>query len=255
MNDMIDATRQPIVFAKDGEVFANSRDVGDYFGKQHRNVLEAIDNLIANEPELGLRNFRQTPYVEPSTGQTYRSFDMDRRAFSVLAMGFTGAKALKWKLRYIDAFDAMEAELRNRPASINVRDPSQLATIAIQLIEVNKELETRAQSAEAAVVAAKPKTLFYDQFVNTDGLYSLQNAARVLKQGPNKFVGWLKQGYLFYQGGALVPKVQWREAGYFEVKATIVDDKARYQTFVTPKGIQYFSKKLRSDELPLMGVA
>ena len=66
----------------------------------------------------------------------------------------------------------------------------------------------------------------------------------MLNQGPNKFIGWLKQGYLFYQGGTLVPKVEYRERGVFEVKATVVDDKARYQTYVTPKGIEYFARKL-----------
>jgi anti-repressor protein len=130
------------------------------------------------------------------------------------------------------------------PLQIDVRDPSQLTKIAIQLIEVNKELEHRAVTAEKAVEAAKPKTEFYDTFSSADGLYGLQNAARVLGQAPNKFIGWLKQGYIFYQGGALVPKVQYREMGVFEVKSTLVDDKARYQTYVTPKGIQYFAKKL-----------
>lgn len=117
------------------------------------------------------------------------------------------------------------------------------------------EAEQRAAAAEKAVEAVKPKAEFYDQFANADGLYSLQNAARVLGQGPNKFIGWLKAGYLFYQGSALVPKVQYREMGVFEVKATIVDDKARYQTYVTPKGIQYLAKKLGLGQLPLSGVA
>lgn len=138
---------------------------------------------------------------------------------------------------------------------IDVRDPSQLTKIAIQLIEVNRELEQRAVTAEKAVEAAKPKTEFYDQFANAEGLYSLQNAGRVLGQGPNKFVGWLKQGFLFYQGGALVPKVQYREMGLFEVKATIVDDKARYQTYVTSRGITYFAKKLGVDQLPFDNAA
>jgi anti-repressor protein len=143
---------------------------------------------------------------------------------------------------------------RPTPA-IDVRDPSQLATIAIQLIEVNKELETRAVKAEAAVAAAKPKTQFFDSFVNADGLYGLQNAARVLKEPPNKFIGWLKTEYLFYQGGALVPKVAYRQMGIFEVKATVVDDKARYQAFVTPKGIEYLARKLGKGTGDLFGTA
>ncbi|MFO1351927.1 MAG: Rha family transcriptional regulator, partial [Gammaproteobacteria bacterium] len=41
-------------------------------------------------------------------------FEIDRQGFEILAMGFTGAKALEWKFRYSDAFAAMEAEITNR---------------------------------------------------------------------------------------------------------------------------------------------
>src|SRR3546814_8991170 len=78
-----------------------------------------------------------------------------------------------------------------------------------------------------------PKAEFYDQFASSDGLYGIQNAARVLNEPPNKFSRRLKdEGYLFYQGGALVPYRRWREKGIFEVKAQIVDEKARYRTWI-----------------------
>lgn len=40
---------------------------------------------------------------------------MDRQGFEILAMGFTGEEALRWKFKYSDAFAAMEAELK-KPA-------------------------------------------------------------------------------------------------------------------------------------------
>ncbi len=88
----------------------------------------------------------------------------------------------------------------------------------------------------------QPKVQFYDEFINSEGLYNLQNAARALNQSPNLFIRSLKDGYLFYQGSALVPYQRYREQGLFEVKSTIVDNKARYQTYVTPKGLDYFAK-------------
>jgi anti-repressor protein len=132
---------------------------------------------------------------------------------------------------------------------IDVRNHAQLTTIALQLIEVNTELK-------AELDAARPKTVFYDKFVDADGRYNLQNGARVLGLGPNKFVQWLKgEGkYLFHQGGghgALVPYVQHTHRGLFEVKTTIVDGKAYPQTYITPKGIQHFAEKLRVGELSL----
>ena len=52
---------QPVVFIQDGEVFANSRDVAAYFGKQHRNIIRDIEKLVAG----GVLNFEETPYIVP----------------------------------------------------------------------------------------------------------------------------------------------------------------------------------------------
>lgn len=79
-------------------MFATSRDVAAYFEKDHRNVLQSIDALVAE----GVLNYQQTPYVNAQNGQAYRCFEMDRDGFTLLAMGFTGPKALKFKLAYID---------------------------------------------------------------------------------------------------------------------------------------------------------
>jgi prophage antirepressor-like protein len=128
--------------------------------------------------------------------------------------------------------------------TINVRDQAQLTAIALQLVEVNQE-------QKAALEAAKPKTDFYDNFVNADDVYNLQNAARALGLKPNKFIQWLKQKYLFHQGRALVARAEYVGQGLFEVKNTIVDDRACPQTFVTPKGLQCFAEKLRIGELPV----
>ncbi len=88
----------------------------------------------------------------------------------------------------------------------------------------------------------KPKVDFYDDFINSEGLYNLQNAARALNCHPNLFIDSLKNQYLFYQGNALVPRQKYRDQGLFTVKSNIIDNKARYQTYITPKGLRYFAE-------------
>jgi anti-repressor protein len=88
----------------------------------------------------------------------------------------------------------------------------------------------------------QPKVQFYDEFINSEGLYNLQNAARALNKSPNLFIRSLKDIYFFYQGSALMPYQRYHEQGLFEVKSTIVDNQVRYQTYVTPKGLEYFAK-------------
>lgn len=90
----------------------SSLDVARHFYKKHKNVLAEIHKTKANLPEsfTGL-NFQPSEYVDP-TGRKLPYFLLSRDAFSLLAMGFTGKAATTWKLRYIEAFNAMELALR-----------------------------------------------------------------------------------------------------------------------------------------------
>ncbi len=93
---------------QDGKVTASSRDIAKKFGKQHDNVLRAIQNLDCS-PEFKSLNFEGLKYQY--RGQEFPYYEMTRDGFSFLCMGFTGKKAAIWKEAYIAAFNAMEAEL------------------------------------------------------------------------------------------------------------------------------------------------
>jgi len=103
--------RKPVVRNDNGKTFADSRDVAEFFEKEHRNVLRDIRNLIAALPaDKAVLNFE--PFrINDLTGESTSHYLMSRDGFTLLAMGFTGAKVLQWKLDYIEAFNTMEAEL------------------------------------------------------------------------------------------------------------------------------------------------
>lgn len=105
-----------LVSVKDGKPVTTSLVVAQSFGKNHRDVLRSIDTIIESnfyqEREMGgLRNFAQGSYFDSSNNQTHRLYEMDRQGFEILAMGFTGEEALRWKFQYSDAFAAMEQAL------------------------------------------------------------------------------------------------------------------------------------------------
>ena len=91
-------------------VVVSSREVAEHFGKQHKHVLDAIDNLVAENSATKNMFLEQTREYR---GRDFRFYLMNRDGFSLLVMGFTGAKALEWKLKYIEAFNTMEKELNN----------------------------------------------------------------------------------------------------------------------------------------------
>jgi Rha family phage regulatory protein len=86
--------------------------VAEKFKKQHKHILEKIENLIKIDDDTRL-NFRLSEYKD-STGRSLKKYIMNRRSFSILCMSFNGKKALKWKNDFYDAFEKMERVLLNR---------------------------------------------------------------------------------------------------------------------------------------------
>ena len=105
---------QDLVFIDNKQPVTSSRNVADHFEKQHKHVLEAINNLLTNadekdRPKIGPMFYEST---EPdSYGREQKVYYMNEKGFSLLVMGFNGAKALSWKLKYIDAFDEMRKRI------------------------------------------------------------------------------------------------------------------------------------------------
>ena len=92
------------------QVVTSSRTVAEKFEKRHADVLRAIANLECN-PEFTQRNFALSSYKDES-GKENKEYLITKDGFSMLAMGFTGEKAFKFKEAYINAFNAMEQELK-----------------------------------------------------------------------------------------------------------------------------------------------
>lgn len=91
----------------------SSLQVAEDFNKNHRDVLKAIENLKEGVAQNFADLFYKAEYVHPQNKQHYPMYLMNRDGFSLLVMGFTGKEALDWKLKYIQAFNAMEKQVRN----------------------------------------------------------------------------------------------------------------------------------------------
>lgn len=113
----------------EGRPVTSSRTVADYFSKKHSDVVRAIQTILAQKPELeASRNFAQwSEEVEIGSGakRTVICYWMDRKGFSILAMGFTGAKALDFKCAFYDEFERMEKQLHPQcPAQAQLPAPT-----------------------------------------------------------------------------------------------------------------------------------
>lgn len=119
------AARQALFLSTDGQPFTTSRAIAERFGKNHRDVLRAIENLLAvmPDPEFSRRNFALRNYQYTTARNQVREapeYHLTHDGFAFLAMRFTGAEAMAWQIAFLQAFNAMEAELhaqREREAS------------------------------------------------------------------------------------------------------------------------------------------
>lgn len=103
-----------LVTVINGNVVVSARDIARHFGKRHSNVMRDIKDLLEYLSNFGHTSmFYETTYIDEQNKQTYPTYLMNRDGFDLLVMGFTGAKTLEWKLKYIKAFNAMEKELNN----------------------------------------------------------------------------------------------------------------------------------------------
>lgn len=113
----IAAVTTPSLAIVEGHATTTSQQIAEHFGKRHDAVLRTIRNLLVDLPEdYRLRNFVETveSRENPSGGAPIASpaYRITRDGFVLLAMGFTGKQALQWKVAYIEAFNQMEAKLR-----------------------------------------------------------------------------------------------------------------------------------------------
>lgn len=114
-----------LVVLKEQQVVTTSLQVAETFEKQHKHVLDSLDELMGvaeNSADL----FWEDTYIHPQNKQSYRMIFMNRDGFTLLAMGFTGKKALEFKLKYIKAFNDMESHIKQQLDMSNLSPELQL---------------------------------------------------------------------------------------------------------------------------------
>ena len=196
---------KPFITERDGVPVTTSRAVAEQFGKSHKHVLEAIDNLTAqlisadqelNEPKNRLVNEEIKDFAElnftlyeytDAKGEKRPEYLLTRDGFTLLAMGFTGAKALQFKVAYINAFNRMEMLLRGG-----------LSSNALQSIE------HRLQALEKTAGEGSPEALdkVSEQFLEAlqraidEGRYILKPRFKNYDVEPSKVLGLEDNGFI-----------------------------------------------------------
>lgn len=180
------------VFNNNGELVVSSRQIAENFGKRHADVLELINEILKTENSV-LRFFHESTYKVQGNNKSYPEYLMNRDGFCLLVMGFTGKEALAWKLKYIEAFNAMEKKLKELSAPLSIDDT--LNADVLYLIaskwkadsDKRKELEVRVaelevqiktQVKEQPVISEATKVAIKEAEVESQRLYTVGEIAK-----------------------------------------------------------------------------
>jgi Rha family phage regulatory protein len=125
----------------------SSLDVADTFEKNHRDVMESIRTIESNISTTEFSALFNLSTYKASNGKNNPMYVMNKDGFTLLVMGYTGEKAMKFKLAYIKQFNAMEKVLQGklieREKGIAVR---QSLTKALQISNENERMHGHAYS-------------------------------------------------------------------------------------------------------------
>lgn len=136
---------------KEEVTVVTSIDVAATFEKEHKRVLQDIRELQCSE-EFGRHNFVLSSYVN-NQNKSQPMYHITRDGFTLLVMGYTGEKAMKFKEAYIRQFNAMEkiliGKIREREKGIAVR---QALTNALQQSQENDRMHGHAYSTYTNVI-------------------------------------------------------------------------------------------------------
>jgi Rha family phage regulatory protein len=240
----------PVVHADGMRVYATTLDIAAFFQKQHKNVLANVREIEALQPDFYRLNFQPVSY-KGRNGEDRPAFEVTKAGFSLAVSGFTGAKALEFRVRYIQRFEEMEAALQAAPDGVRrygcaedlLADPHTLLKLAAGYAEKIQTLSNENERLEVQLSVIEPKAAALDRLGDRAGTMNLRSAAKALGFGPDFFNRRLEQlDYLFREDGRLVAYQKHIDAGLFVHKPVLVTrrDGTEYvvsQPLVTAKGL------------------
>jgi Rha family phage regulatory protein len=235
------------VVMKEEQPVTTSKNVAENFDKNHQHVLRDIRNLLKEDVSSFGQMFKEGSEPD-SYGRHQKVYYMNRDGFTLLAMGFTGKKALEFKLAYIEQFNRMEQRLHKQL-------PGTYKEALLQLIE--KEEEKERLLLENSKL--KPKADYYDSILKNKGLVTISTIAKNYGFSARTFNNVLHELKIQYkQSGTWLLYQKYSNEGYAHIEPHVYTNKeGKLKTTTTmkwtQKGHKFLYDKLKENGyLPLI---
>lgn len=263
------------IITTNGQLVVSSRKIAENFGKRHDHVLRDIETILSQNPNLGADIISQNPILDSDTkaeksalmdmfyettykagtGKSYKEYLMNRDGFSLLVMGFTGKEAMAWKLKYIEAFNAMEKKL-SKPQLTLMEQMAQGLLAAQQLLSEEKEARLKAEQKtieqEKTIEVLKPKADYTDMILKNNSLVTITQIAKDYGMSGKAMNRKLHEMKIIYNlNGQWLLYSKYQSEGYvhsetFPIKHKNGYEDAKMNTKWTQKGRLFLYERLKA---------
>ncbi len=250
----------------------NSKLVAEVFEKEHKHVREAINKLLTTAENSTVRQmFSESTYLNEQNKEQ-PMFIMNQDGFTLLAMGFNGKKAMEFKLKYIEAFNAMKRQIEQSKPSV----PQTYLEALKSLVKSEEEkqqlaLENKQQQATILTISKEnmelgnkitemlPKISYYDRILQSNATMTITQIAQDYGMSAVRMNKELESMKIQHKvRGQWILFAQFLKGGYVHSRAVDIIRKdgqhdVKYNTEWTTKGRIFLYEALKAKGiLPLI---
>jgi Rha family phage regulatory protein len=242
-----------LVFIDNGRAVTDSLTVAEVFGKEHKHVVRDIEVQISKLHEAKEHEFVKSNFgleiFKAKNNKEAKKYLLTEEAFTLVAMSYTTPEAMKMKVRFIEEFKRMRAELEKQKQPFKL--PTTYKEALLQLVEQverNEQLQLQNAQKDQIIKELQPKATYYDLILQNKSLISISKIAKDYGMSAVKMNQLLHQlGIQYKQGDCWLLYSKYQDKGYTQSKTHTIDSEtSKMHTYWTQKGRLFIYEMLKN---------
>lgn len=210
--------------------------------KLHKTLMRDIRNEVETLENAGIineHNFVPVDYTD-AKGEQRPCYSLNRDG----ALQILNKESAVVRYKTIQYIDKLEEQ---KLPSYMIENPKERAKRWIEEYEEKEKLQLENKEHQKTIGEMSPKAKYFDDLVDKDLLLNFRDTAKELEIKQKDFIEFLiNNKYIFRDnGGNLKPYSTSISKGFFKIREFVVNNHAGTQTLITPKGREYFNKKIK----------
>ena len=232
------------VVAMNGRLVTESREVAKMVGKDHADLLKDVRGYarILGEGKVAVSDFFIESTYQSAQKKTLPCFQLTKKGCDLVANKMTGTKGVLFTATYINRFEEMENQLKQKNA------PSYMIESPIERAKAWINEEEEREKLRLIVEIQTPKVSYYDEILNSIGTYTTTQIADDYDTSAQKMNNALHLMEVQYKtNGQWGLYIQHKGKGYVETKTSLVIGVPRTTMVWTTKGRVFIYETLKSN--------